>query len=63
MCTLHTRSNIAAFLLTAGIERGTVAAYCDHHAEEEAKRLGHPWPIPEHKSQDRMVRPRFYRAG
>jgi hypothetical protein len=63
MCTVQSCPNIAAFLFTAVIERGTVAASCDHHAEEEAKRLGHPWPIPELKPQGRVVRPRFYRAG
>jgi hypothetical protein len=40
MCTVQTCPNIASFLFTAGIERGTVAAYCDDHAEEAAKRLG-----------------------
>jgi hypothetical protein len=32
MCTVQSCPNMAAFLFTAGIERGTVDAYFDDHA-------------------------------
>jgi len=58
MCTAQTCLHVAAFVFTGGIDCGTggrsvVAAYCEHHAEQVATQLGHPWPIAErrHKTE------------
>jgi hypothetical protein len=68
MCTVQGCVHVAAFVFAGEIDRGTggrsiVAAYCDHHAEETATRLNHPWPIPDRRPQDRVVRARSFRAG
>lgn len=57
MCTVQGCTYIAAFVFTGEIDWGTgghsvVAAYCDHHAEDAATRLGHQWPIPDRRPQD-----------
>ncbi len=52
MCSVAGCLRVAAFVFTgdsecAAGERSVVAAYCDHHAQEAAKGLGHQWPISE----------------
>ena len=68
MCTVQGCGHVAKFVFTGGIDCGAggpslVAAYCAHHAEESAARLGHPWPIPVRSQQDRLVRTASLRAG
>ena len=67
MCTVQGCLDVAAYLVTGSTDRGDsrtrVAAYCQRHAEEAAARLGHPWPIPERRPAEEIVRTRVFRAG
>jgi hypothetical protein len=52
MCTVQACTRVARYVFTGSIDTDTgapsiVAAYCDPHAAEEARRLGHPWPVAE----------------
>jgi hypothetical protein len=49
ICTAEGCAKIAAFYLRyqEPFQCESVAAYCELHAEEAAKRLKHPWPITE----------------
>ena len=67
MCTVQGCVHVAVFFFTGRTDRGNsqtrVAAYCQRHAEETAARLGHPWPIPEPRPAEQIVRTRVLRAG
>jgi len=68
MCTVQGCPRVATFKFTGGIDcslggRALVAAYCDHHAEQTAVQLGHPWPVAERRPQKRVVRALASRAG
>jgi len=68
MCTVQGCSEVAGFFFVAGLDpaaapRAVPAAYCEAHAEDAARRLGHPWPIPERKPADKAGRKLKYLAG
>jgi len=68
MCTVQGCPHVAAFVFTGRIDsnsggRSLVAAYCDHHAEQTALQMGHPWPVAERRPQGRVVRARSSRVG
>jgi len=60
MCTVQGCEKVAAFFVTATRSGAsappTPAAYCETHAQDAAKRLGHPWPISERKPADAVAR-------
>jgi hypothetical protein len=68
MCTVQGCSEVAAYFLVAGMppgakRRSISAAYCDAHAEDAAKRLGHPLPISERKPVEKVARNTRYMVG
>jgi hypothetical protein len=68
MCTVQGCSEVAAYFFLAGVasgenRRSIPAAYCDEHAEDAAKRLGHPWPISERKPAEKVLRSTKYLVG
>ena len=67
MCTVQGCVDVAAFLFTGATDSGSggpiIAAYCHRHTEEAATRLGRPWPIPERRPEERIVRTRVFRVG
>jgi len=67
MCTVQGCHQIAAFAFK-GVPDGTagktvVAAYCESHASEVARRAGHPWPASECDSERVRENSRALRAG
>jgi len=61
MCTVQCCPHAATFVFTGAIDcesggRSMVAAYCDGHAEQTAIQLEHPWPVPERRMPERVVR-------
>ena len=67
MCTVQGCSEVAAFFF-AGMGPGPgaqsiAAAYCEEHAEDAARRLGHPWPIAERKPPEKIERNARYSTG
>ena len=68
MCTVQGCSQVAAFFYAAGTgsdsnPRPVAAAYCETHAEDAAKRLGHSWPVAERKPAEKAIRDFKYVAG
>lgn len=68
MCTVQGCQHVATFVFTGGIDcnsggRSVVAAFCDVHAEQTAGQVGHPWPVPERRPQERIARTLVSRAG
>jgi hypothetical protein len=68
MCTVQGCSQVAEFFFHAWIDsnpdsRSIPAAYCETHAQDAAKRLGQPWPIPERKAPAHVPGNRKYMAG
>jgi hypothetical protein len=61
MCTVQACSRVARYVFTGIIDTdtgspGMVAVYCDPHAAEEARRLGHPWPLGEQHTRKTKAR-------
>jgi hypothetical protein len=67
MCTAQGCSEVAQFFCSAplspGSNRPVTAAYCEVHAADAAKRVGHPWPISDPKPSERTGRRRGASAG
>ena len=68
MCTVQGCPKVATFVYTGGIDcrsggHSLVAAYCDGHAEQTALQLGHAWPIPDRRPQERAPRALATRAS
>jgi hypothetical protein len=61
MCTVQGCADVAAYFLMATTQLGVharsgPAAYCEAHAEDAAKRMGHPWPVSESKPAQQVSR-------
>ena len=67
MCTAQGCPDVAGFFFSAavatGSNRAVAAAYCEQHAADAARRLGHPWPLTEPKPVERAGRKAKYRMG
>ena len=67
MCTAQGCSDVAGFFFSADVDsatnRAVAAAYCEAHAADAARRLGHPWPIAERKPAERTGRKAKVRIG
>jgi hypothetical protein len=61
MCTEQGCPRVAAFVYMGAFDSrvgkpSVVAAYCDAHAMEAARRMGQPLPLPERRRAAPMVR-------
>ena len=67
MCTVQGCADVAVFFVARNHSRehpwSAPAAYCEAHAQDAAKLLGHPWPVSDRRPVEKISSSTRYLAG